>query len=133
MFGANQEVYVQLTRIDPSASEIDLLLKAQSNKNYGSGVIEVLYNPTSQQVQVWTYTRTQGWVQRGAGIPVTFINGDQFGARATSSGQVSVYRNGILLGTSDGTAWPNYASGGYVGMWFVNAPNMVVDNFGGGS
>jgi hypothetical protein len=132
-YSPNQEVYVQLTNIDPSASEIDLLLKAQSNKSYGSGVIEVLYNPSSKQVQVWTYTNSQGWVQRGVSIPVTFVNGDQFGARATSSGQVSVYRNGVLLGTSNVTAWPNYAMGGYVGLWFVNAPNMVVDNFGGGS
>jgi hypothetical protein len=50
---------------------------------------------------VWTYTSSQGWVQRGADIAVTFANGDIFGARATASGQVSVYENGNLLGTRD--------------------------------
>jgi hypothetical protein len=66
-------------------------------------------------------------------MAVTFANGDQFGARATASGQVQVYRNGMLLGTRDVTAWPYYANGGYIGLWFINAGNAVFDNFGGGS
>jgi hypothetical protein len=44
-FGADQEAYVTLVNIDPTANEINLLLKAQSHTYWGNGVIEVLYNP----------------------------------------------------------------------------------------
>jgi len=72
-------------------------------------------------------------VQYGAAIPVTFAAGDQFGARARPDGTVEVYRNGTLLGTRSITSWPYYASGGYIGLWFVNAPNALLDNLGGGT
>jgi hypothetical protein len=68
--------------------------KAQKNSGYSSGVVEVWYSHSGHKVQVWTYTSSQGWVQRGADITsVTFANGDVFGARATAAGQVSVYQN----------------------------------------
>jgi hypothetical protein len=41
---------------------------------------QLLLSPPSGQV--WTYTSSQGWVQRGADISVTFANGDVFGYRA---------------------------------------------------
>ncbi len=132
-FGANQEVYVTLTTINQSSSEIDLLLKSQSNSGLGNGVIEVRYIPASQRIQVWTYTPAQGWAQRGADITVTLARGNQFGTRVTAAGQVLVYRNGSLLATRDVTTWPYYAGTGYVGLWCVNATNTVLDNFGGGN
>ncbi|MBI1881844.1 MAG: PKD domain-containing protein, partial [Chloroflexi bacterium] len=131
-FGANQEVYVTLTHVESAVSEQDLLLKAQSNDDWGDGLIEVLYDAVGERVQVWTYTAAQDWVQRGADIPVTFANGDQFGARATASGQVEVYQNGGLLATRDVTGWPYYANGGYIGMWFIDADTSILDDFGGG-
>jgi hypothetical protein len=132
-FGANQEVYVNLNTINQTANEIDLLLKSQNNSGYNSGVLEVWYDPVGHLVQVWTYERGQGWVQRGADIPVTFVNGDQFGAQATSTGIVNVYRNGSLLASRDVTAWTYYNAGGYIGLWFVKANSSVLDNFGGGT
>jgi hypothetical protein len=135
-FGANQEVYITLATIDTSGVEIDLLLKAQSRTSWNAGEIEVLYNPVTHVVQVWTFTTAQNWVQRGANIPVTFANGDVFGARATAAGQVQVYRNGTLLGTRDVTttpAWPFAASSGYIGLWFDRASASFIDNFGGGT
>ena len=80
--------------IDTAGTEMDLLLKAQSNSNFSAALIEVWYDPVNHRVQVWTYSSAQGWVQRGADMPVTLVNGDQFGARATATGQVQVYRNG---------------------------------------
>jgi hypothetical protein len=62
---------------------------------------------------------------------VTFVNGDQFGARARANGTVEVYRNGVLLGTRDVTGWPYYANGGYLGLWFIYAEDAVLDDFGG--
>ena len=133
LFGADQEAYVTFTDIDSTASEQDLLLKAQSNTTWGDGVIEVLYDPTGQTVQVWTYEWPDGWVQHGADIPITFVDGDIFGARALANGTVEVYKNGTLLATRDITAWPHYADGGYIGLWFIGAEDAVLDDFGGGT
>ena len=132
-FGANQEAFVTLSGVDPAGSEQDLLLKAQSKSDWNPGVIEVFYEASTQRVQVWTYAPAQGWVQRGADLPVTFANGDQFGARAKANGTVEVYRNGVLLGTRDITAWPFNANGGSIGLWFSSSANSFVDNFGGGT
>ena len=49
------------------------------------------------------------------------------------AGQVKVYRNGTLLATRDVTGWPYYAEGGYIGLWFINAGDAVLDDFGGGT
>jgi hypothetical protein len=132
-FGADQEVHVTLATIAADATEIDLLLKSQSSSTWGSGVLEILYDPGAQQVQVWTYLGSQGWVQRGANIPVTFVNGDKFGARAKANGQVEVYKNGVLLATRDVTGWPLFASGGYIGIWCLNDKGTFMDDFGGGA
>jgi len=131
-FGAHQEVYITFVTVDQAGSEQDLLLKSQSNTSWTSGALEVLYDRANQRVQVVTYTSSQGWVQRGADIPATFANGDRFGARATAGGQVSVFKNSTLLGTRDVTAWPYYASGGYIGLWFIGASSALLDDFGGG-
>jgi hypothetical protein len=44
-----------------------------------------------------------------------------------------VYKNGILFGKRDITAWPYYDDGGYIGMGFVSANGAKVDDFGGGT
>jgi hypothetical protein len=131
-FGANQEVFITLTKIDLTATEIDLILKGQGTY-YTSGLVEVYYDAAGHRVQVWTYAPTQGWAVYGADIPVTLNNGDQFGARATSSGSLEVYRNGGLIGTRNISSWTFNASGGRIGLWFVNASNSLIDNFGGGN
>ena len=132
-FGADQEAYVTFTDIDATASEQDLLLKSQSKTTWGDGVIEVLYDPMGYTAQVWTYEWPAGWVQHGADIPVTFVNGDTFGARALANGIVEVYKNGTLLATRDITTWSHYSDGGYIGLWFIGAEDAVLDDFGGGT
>ena len=111
LFGTDQEAYVSLTSIDPAAEEIGLVLKAQSSSGSSAGLINVTYKPVGnfESVQVWTYTGAQGWQQRGSAIPVTFVDGDQLGARATADGQVAVYRNGTMLAIRDVTDWPFFA------------------------
>ena len=131
-FGQDQEAYLTLTTVDTNGSEIGLILKSQSNTSVSS-MIEVVYNPVPHVIQVWTYSSSQNWQARGASIPVTLVNGDQFGARATASGNVEVYRNGTLLGTRSVTAWPSYAGSGYIGIFPMAASNTVIDNFGGGT
>jgi hypothetical protein len=131
-FGASQEAYATLAAINASSTEIDLILKAQSSTSYSGGLIEVWYSPASSRVQVWTYASGQGWVQRGAGLVVTFAAGDRFGAQAMANGQVRVYKNGTLIGTRDVTGWTYTASGGYVGVWMLGASTTRLDDFGGG-
>jgi hypothetical protein len=132
-FGADQEVYVTFAHVDTQAGEQDLLLKAQSNSNWGAGVLEVMYDAPNHRVQVWTWEWPAGWIQRGADIPVTFVDGDQFGARALADGTVEVYRNEELLAQRDASAWSHYDEGGYIGLWLLSADNAVLDDFGGGT
>ncbi|NUQ85285.1 MAG: hypothetical protein HUU11_11275, partial [Anaerolineales bacterium] len=132
-FGADQEAYVTLAQVDGNSPEQSLLLKSQSSDSYGNGVIEVLYNADSGIVQVWTFDLANGWVQRGGNISVLFNNGDQFGARAKANGDVEVYKNGSLLATRSVTGWQYASSGGYIGLWFADATNALLDDFGGGN
>ena len=102
----DQEAYVTFTQIDTTSNEQRLILKSQSSKSSSSGLISILYDGAGHNVQVWTYHPTQGWVQYGTNIPVTFANGDQLGARAKPDGTVEIYRNGTLLATRNITSWP---------------------------
>ncbi|MBP7691322.1 MAG: hypothetical protein KA764_05370, partial [Anaerolineales bacterium] len=132
-YGPDQEVYVTIAAVSATSNEQDLLLKAQTPGTYGGGVIEVWYDAAGGRAQVWTFANSQGWVQHGADLPVAFAAGDQFGARARADGTVEVYRNGTLLGVRSVASWPYAANGGYVGLWFVNAAGVRLDNFGGGN
>jgi len=46
---------------------------------------------------------------------------------------VEVYKNGLLLGTRNVSSWPYYANGGYIGLWFIDAQDALLDDFGGGN
>ena len=84
-------------------------------------------------IGVWTYSSAQGWVLHGDYIPVTFNDGDQFGARAKADGDVEVYKNGVLLGVRNVSSWEYYAGGGRIGIWFVDVTGALLDDFGGGT
>jgi len=92
-----------------------------------------MYDANGHRVQVWTYSGTQGWVQWGTDLPVTFVDGDQFGARVKANGMVEIYRNGVLIGIRDASGWTYATNGGYIGLWFINAGTAVLDDFGGGT
>ncbi len=132
-FGADQEAYVTFSQIDPDSGSIhSLILKSQSNTTYGNGAL-IVDRAGNNTVGILTYDSTNGWVTHGAGIPVTFANGDQLGARAKANGDVEVYKNGVLVGTRNVSSWPYYDDGGYIGMWMSFAVNTVLDDFGGGN
>lgn len=132
-FGATQQVCVKLAAIDSSASEITLVLKSQSSSGYSSGILEVFYYPSGGIVQVWTYDSSNGWVQRGGNITVTFAANDTFRAVARANGQVEVYKNTTQVGTADASAWTYSGQGGYIGLWSYYGPNTIFDDFGGGT
>ncbi|MBK9008597.1 MAG: DNRLRE domain-containing protein [Anaerolineae bacterium] len=131
-YGADQEVYVTFVNVDPDGGEQDLLLKSHSVGG-DTNVLEVWYNATDDVVKVVTHASSQGWVEHGAPIPVTFNNGDQFGARAFADGTVEVYKNDALIGTRNVSSWPYYDEGGLIGLWFIDATDAILDNFGGGT
>jgi hypothetical protein len=132
-YGPDQEVFVTYVTVDPAGGEVDLLLKSQSPTTWTAGTIAVWYRAQAGVVEVWTYSPAQGWALYGDGIPVTLVDGDQFGARARSNGQVLVYRNGVLLATRDTSAWNYTTVGGYVGLWYDLASQTLLDAFGGGT
>jgi hypothetical protein len=131
-FGANHGAFVTLTTVNLNASEISLLLKSQSSAGFSPGVIRVTYDPVATQIEVWTFDLTRGWRKHPPKISVTFVNGDQFGAGVDASGQVGLFRNGILLGSREIRGWPYISSGGYIGLSTLNADTAILDDFGGG-
>ena len=131
-FGPDQEAYITFVHIDAKATDMDLLLKSQSSESRTS-LLEVIYKPALKVIQVKSYTKAKGFVQHGANIPVTFVDGDVLGARATADGHVYVYKNGVSLAGFNITSWPDYAKGGYVGLLSWGSSNPVYDNFGGGT
>ncbi len=131
-FRADQEAYVTFANIVPSSTDMDLVLKSQKTNSKASR-LEVTYNPALKIARVLTYKPGKGNVQYGADIPVTLVNGDVFGARATSDGQVYVYKNGSLLASRDAAAWADHSKGGYVGLLSLSGAGSIFDNFGGGT
>jgi len=130
-FGSDQEAYVKLMRLDGTAAHQGLLLKVQRG-NWRNGAISVSYNATTQAVVVEIYNRTtQSWTTIGA-YAITLRDGDQLGARVRSNGTVQVYVNCVLIGqASAGSAFDN--EDGQIGLWFINAPGAIFDDFGGGN
>ncbi len=135
-YGTNQEAFVTLSNVDPNGGEHDLMFKVQGNTpNWRNGVIEVVYKAQTNTVQVSTYVPSRGWVDYSTNA-LTFQNGDQFGARVLNNGEVWIYKNSLLvvkvsLISTDQTFFNN--KGGRIGLWFLNVPNAILDDFGGGT
>jgi len=130
-FGSDQEAYVKLIQLDATARHQGLLLKVR-NGNWRNGAISVAYDAGAQAVVVETYNRSsRSWTTIGT-YPITLQNGDQLGARALSNGMVRVYVNCVLIGQANaGTAFDD--EDGQIGLWFINAPGAIFDDFGGGA
>ncbi|MBI5304495.1 MAG: IPT/TIG domain-containing protein [Chloroflexi bacterium] len=149
-FGANQEAFFTFRRTSPTATRQGVLLKVDNLAANGSGpgpntrFIEVSYRANTNSVTIDTLAPApQGRVQRAAINRVNLDDGDQLGARAYSDGTVNVYKNGILLGSTNiatgANAWAlaYVAGGGQIGLWFqgpLAPPNDArLDRFGGGT
>ena len=131
-FGADQEVFMTITSMDTTASEVDLVLKAQDTTP--CNLIEVWYQPSRGTAQVWTCHNWGTWTQHGSDIPLSLAAGDQFGARAQADGTVTVYKNGTAVGSATiDSSWPYVANSGYGGIWLIDAPGTILDDVGGGA
>ncbi len=133
-YGATQQACLTFATIDTSTNaRFGLYLKSESATGWPSRVLQVYYYPSQSKVLVETYDSSQDWVTYGSGFTTTFANGDTLRVVARANGQVEVYKNTTLLGTVSITAWPHYASTGYIGIGADDAFNGLFDDFGGGT
>jgi hypothetical protein len=92
-------------------------------------------------VQIFSHRFGPGWVVHANFNGITFAAGDQLGARAQADGTVSVFKNGVLIGstriTTGTSPWPASlaAGGGSIGVFYLepSPPPQGFDNFGGGT
>lgn len=128
MFGPDQEAYFTFANA-PQAAEYRINMRMQY-ADEGSDHIEVKYDG---DVDIARIASGLGWVVMGPPIAVTFGAGDQFGVR-TYGTNISVYKNGNLVGTRSFAGWPYANLGGYIGLGMINANTASrIDNFGGGN
>ncbi|MBI5030104.1 MAG: IPT/TIG domain-containing protein [Chloroflexi bacterium] len=147
-FGVDQEVFYTFRRVSPTATKQGLLLKAANLSPSGGSIgatthfIEVSYRTGPNTVTIETVAPApQNRVLRATINGVTFDRGDEFAARTYSNGTVNVYKNGILIGSTNVTSGPNpwpsayVTGGGQIGIWMqgnLAAPNDTrLDRFGG--
>lgn len=137
-FGPNQEAYFTFQNV--TGTEEALLLKVNGNATaLGNAYSAIEVVRLAGTVEIRTHEAgLAAWTSR-ASFPATFAAGDVLGARAQVDGSVSVYKNGVLVGsanvTSGAAPWPTALAqaGGYVGVRFVSAGGARFDDFGGGT
>jgi len=130
-FGAVQEGYLTIATASAAAQEQNLMLKVQGT-SWSAGHIEVAYISADGKVYVNTYAPTQGWIGRGS-VAASFASGNQFGARCDAAGLVTIYKNGVSLGTVSVGNWPFAGSGGRLGLTLTGTSAARYDDFGGGT
>ncbi len=132
ILGGDQEAWIDLAQVTPSAPEHNLMLKVQG-LTWDTGHIEVRYDGQAGNVKVSTYSPTQGWVLRGGPFNTTLQNGDVFGARALANGLVVVFRNGVAIGSCSVSGWTFSGQGGRVGLTLTSASATRIESYGGGA
>jgi hypothetical protein len=135
-FGLNQEAFIRLTKILPTASEHAVLLKLNGtapNSNNAS-YIKVAYNPSTESVVVSTKSyRVNPVVQ--ATVPVSFSEGDLLGARAETGGWVILYKNGVPFSNLNilNTWVPTQGDSNIGVIYRFESGDANFDDFGGGN
>jgi hypothetical protein len=130
-YGASQEAFVILKKLDGNSQHHSLMLKVQ-NYDWGRGAILVSYDARNQKVTVESRPpNASGWTTH-ATIAVTLQPGDKLSAVAAANGTVRIYVNGVLIGNATVNSY-FVNRGGSIGVWFHQAPNAEFDNFGGGN
>ena len=64
-------------------------------------------------------------------LDATLQDGDQLGGRAEADGTVRAFVDGVEIGSVDAGSF-FVGKGGRLGMWFTDAEDAVLDDFGGG-
>jgi SdrD B-like domain/IPT/TIG domain len=139
--GANQEAFVTLTKLSATATQQGLLLKSKSPGVSKASYIKVVL-ATGGTVQVWTKAPKHSPFLQTT-FAATFAVNDKLGVRTQSDGSVSVFKNGVLVGTTNVTGGTHpwaaslAGSGGRIGVVYAGTgspPNdATFDDFGGGT
>jgi hypothetical protein len=138
--GANQEAFATLTKIGTGATRHGLLLKLRNAGTSKESYIRVTLSPGGT-VKVHTKAPKHSPVTR-ATFSAVFVAGDKLGVRTTSDGTVAVYRNGILVGSTNVRTGSNpwaaslIGGGGRIGVIYSgnsNSNDAMFDDFGGGT
>lgn len=141
-FGVDQEAFVTLTNVDQDGRRQGFVLKAQgpgpeSEPDYTNGMIVVTYDAREFAVKVKTFIPRGGEWTSYRPVRAKFRDGDQFGVRVYSSGQVRIYRNHLPLGTVTLNAVDQSFFNrreGRIGLLFdASSGRAVFDDFGGGT
>jgi hypothetical protein len=125
VFGADQQAFITLVRVDPHGPRQGLLLKAQGQAGE-RGAIAVSYDAAAGEIHVDTLVPGRGW-ERKLAYGLHLRPGDQIGARARATGHVNVKINGRDIAEPFDVFFRD--RGGRIGLWFVHAPQAVADNF----
>jgi hypothetical protein len=129
-FGTAQEAFVTFAHVDRHGRQQSLLLKVQGDKWHKGGIV-VFYNGRRQQVRIEIFVPHLGWTTLAI-FDAVLHDGDKLGARALANGKVQAYVNGALLGEADAGSF--FADkGGRIGLWFIDADDALLDDFGGGT
>ncbi|HMO56295.1 MAG TPA: ExeM/NucH family extracellular endonuclease, partial [Roseiflexaceae bacterium] len=133
-FGADQEAYLTLSKIDNQSAHHTLVLKSRGT-NSSQGAILVSYDAVQQAIVVEALVVGTGW-RTVATFPVVLSDGAVLGARANADGTLQVYVDCVLIGSADSRTVAGNAyvgQGGRIGVWFWNAANAEFDDFSGGN
>ena len=147
-YGASQEAFMTLTAIGASTSTLTrtqgLLLKSNGvdAATAGGQGIEVRYvNDTTaapDRVEVRTKAIGGPWTTVTTITSATFATGNQLGARVRSDGTLTVYQNGVAVGTANVGAALGTATGRIGAIYSISNPTNTAqigrfDSFGGGN
>jgi hypothetical protein len=136
VYGTSQEAYITLSAIDQQSSSQGVLLKVQNSALPSAGMISVAYDAVGKGVRVATLRAGSSiWTQYPTRA-VTFVDGDQLGARVLATGDIQIFKNGLLVGkvTLNSTDKTFFNSkGGKIGLSTTAAPHAIFDDFGGGT
>jgi hypothetical protein len=131
IFGNDQMACITFKRFDPTGRHQSILLKVQGD--WRQGAIAVFFDP-AMIIRVETFIPGIGWQLEAGGLTPDyhkFQDGDTLGARA-SHNNITLFRNGIGLAEPRQPPW-FHEKGGRVGLWFIDAPNAILDDFAAGT
>ncbi|MBV9786903.1 MAG: hypothetical protein JOZ51_01925, partial [Chloroflexi bacterium] len=105
------------------------------NSPVNNGAISVIYNPMQGGIRVDTFQPGDIKTKYPA-VGGTLQNGDRLGAQVLANGQVRIYKNCTLVGTTTLNAADQSffnTKGGRIGLWFTESKDTFFDDFGGGN
>jgi len=134
VLAADQQAFFTLAHVNPTGLEQGLLLKVQDKANnpesWRKGAISVFYSAKEGKIGIKSCVPRQGW-KTLAMLDATLQDGDQLGGRAGADGMVRAFVNGVEIGSVDAGSF-FVGKGGRIGLWFTDAEDAVLDDFGGG-